>query len=197
MPKIISGVQELLYLRTLAETGNATLAAACAGVSKSWAYARRKVDAEFDHWFRAMIVLFRESPPLPTLSREGRGVNRRTRVNRDRKGGWTAEKEAEFLQRLEETCSVRVAAAAVGHSASSAHHRRRVRPDFGEQWDEAQRRGWPPVDHPWIESMLCFFEGRDPPPDNPVRIRSVGEVIDGLEGKRFFVRPLRKKRSRG
>jgi hypothetical protein len=118
-------------------------------------------------------------------------------VNRDRKGGWTEEKEAEFLQRLEETCSVRVAAAAVGHSASSAHRRRRVRPVFGERWDEAQRRGWPPVDNPWIESMHCFFEGREPPPDNPMRVASVGEVIAWLEGKRSFVRPPRKRERRG
>jgi hypothetical protein len=183
MPKIISTERELIYLRTLAETGNATLAAASAGVSQSWAYARRKVDGEFDHWFRAMAALAKANLPA--------------RVNRDRADGWTAEKEELFLERLEETCSVWVAAAAVGHSARSAHHRRRMRPGFAERWDEAQRRGWPPVDHPWIESMFCFFEGREPPPDNPVRVASVGEVIAWLEGKRFFVRPPRTRRRRG
>jgi hypothetical protein len=183
MPKIISTERELIYLRTLAETGNATLAAARAGVSQSWAYARRKVDGEFDHWFRAMAALAKANLPA--------------RVNRDRADGWTAEKEELFLERLEETCSVWVAAGAVGNSARAAHHRRRMRPGFAERWDEAQRRGWPPVDHPWIESMFCFFEGREPPPDNPVRVASVGEVIAWLEGKRFFVRPPRTRRRRG
>src|SRR5689334_20661235 len=98
MPSKISGRRLIAYLRTLAETGNATLAAERAGVSRSWAYARRKVDPRFDAWFREMMVRFEEGTPAaplpaphpsaayaaPSLSLRGRGAKKRTRVNRDR-----------------------------------------------------------------------------------------------------------------
>src|SRR5690349_16937417 len=98
--KKISAKREDVYLRTLAETGNATLAAERAGVSRSWAYARRKVDPRFDAWFGEMMVRFRETPPttppLPAQplaespSPSAGGGKKRTRVNRDRADGWTA-----------------------------------------------------------------------------------------------------------
>src|SRR4051794_38597195 len=97
-------------------------------------------------------------------------------LRRDRAGGWTAAKEARFLERLEETCSVWLAAAEVGLSTVSAYRHRQPNERFAAAWDEAQRVGWPPTDQPWIESALCFLDGQPPPPDNAVRITSVGEV---------------------
>jgi hypothetical protein len=205
MPKIVTIAQTVAYLRVLAETGNATLAAEHAGVSRAWAYKKREVDAGFGVMCGAMMRRFREaphlrdvcSPPLPPplrgspLSREGRGTERRTRVNRDRVGGWTAAKEAAFLERLEETCSVPFAAAAVGLSAHSAYQRRRRWPVFAAAWDEAERAGWPPLDQPWIESAVCFFEGRAAPADNPVRIASVRDVLQALKRGKFQARPPR------
>jgi hypothetical protein len=41
LPKIISTAREIAYLRALADTGNATLAAERAGVSRDWAYKKR------------------------------------------------------------------------------------------------------------------------------------------------------------
>jgi hypothetical protein len=212
MPKIVTIAQTVAYLRVLAETGNATLAAEHAGVSRAWAYKKREVDAGFGVLCGAMMRRFREaphlggvsSPPLPAradarvaLSREGRGAGRRTRVNRDRVGGWTAAKEAAFLERLEETCSVPFAAAAVGLSAHSAYQRRRRWPVFAAAWDEAERAGWPPLDQPWIESAVCFFEGCAAPPDNPVRIASVRDVLQALKRGKFQARPPRAIRPKG
>jgi len=115
-------------------------------------------------------------------------------VRRDRAGGWTAAKEARFLERLQETCSAWMAAAEVGLSSVSAYRRRQRRPGFAAAWEQAQRSGWPPADQPWIESALCFFEGRPPPPDNPVRITNIGEVIEAMRGNRFAARRPRAKR---
>jgi hypothetical protein len=112
-------------------------------------------------------------------------------------GGWTREKEAAFLERLEETCSVPFAAAAVGLSAHSADQRRRRWPVFAEAWDEAERAGWPPLDQPWIESAVCFFEGCAAPPDNPVRIASVRDVLQALKRGKFQARPPRAIRPKG
>ena len=174
MPSKIPMKRELAYLRTLAETGNATLAAERAGVSRTWAYKRREVDPQFAWRCREMAALARARLPA--------------RVNRDRAGGWTAAKEARFLERLRETCSVWMASAAVGLSAGSAYERRKVRPGFAVAWEEAERVGWPPVDLPWIESAICFFEGREPPPGNPVRIRGIDDVIEAMKGNRFAPR---------
>jgi hypothetical protein len=57
MPKIISTAQEITYLRALAETGNATLAAERAGVSRTWAYKKRAGDAWFAEKFREFTAL--------------------------------------------------------------------------------------------------------------------------------------------
>jgi hypothetical protein len=210
MPKIISTAREVAYLRALAETGNATLAAERARVSRDWAYKKRKTDARFDAWCREMAARFGEMPPPlhghsidpngpmepssplrpASLSREGRG-NKRVRVNRDRAGGWTAELEARFIERLRATCSVPIAAAEVGLSTVSAYRRRQVRPGFAEQWDEALRTGWPPAEQPWIESAMCFLEGQQQPPGNPVGITSVAEVLQGMWGTRFASRGTR------
>jgi hypothetical protein len=193
MPSKIPIAREVVYLRTLAETGNATLAAERAGTSRTWAYKRRAVDARFDRRCREMAALAKTRLPA--------------RVNRDRKGGWTAAKEARFIERLRETCSVWMAAAAVGLSTVSAYRRRQRRrlggafhpgqpsERFAAAWDEAERIGWPPADKPWIESALCFFEGREPPPGNPVRIRTIDDVLEAMKGNRFAPKRPRAKRS--
>jgi hypothetical protein len=177
MPKIVTREQSITYLRTLAETGNASIAAERAGVSRSWAYARRKVNPLFAGYFDQMTAL--AAARLPA------------RFNRDRAGGWTAEKEALFLERLLETCSVPYAAAEVGMSAVSAYLRRKRRAGFAAAWDEAERAGWPPADEPWIAAAECFFEGREPPPGNPVRVTSIDEVLSALAGRRFVPRKPR------
>jgi len=54
MPRTVTSAQLIAYLRALAETGNATLAAEAAGVSRDWAYKKRKQDSRFDGWCREM-----------------------------------------------------------------------------------------------------------------------------------------------
>jgi hypothetical protein len=73
LPKIVTIEQSVAYLRALAETANATLAAERAGVSRTWAYKVREVDAGFDARCREMVARFRgvglHSPsPLPSPS---------------------------------------------------------------------------------------------------------------------------------
>ena len=181
VPSRISTKREITYLRTLAETGNATIAAARAGVSRTWAYKRREVDARFDALCREMAARFRETrpasePPHPTLSPRGRG-DKRVRVNRDRAGGWTAATEARFLAALAATGDVPLAASSVGKAAASAYTRRQMRPGFAQAWAEALESGREMQDLDWFESAECFFEGREPTSDNPVRVTSVAEVL--------------------
>jgi hypothetical protein len=181
VPSKIPFSREVAYLRVLADTGNATLAAAHAGVSRTWAYKRREVDPRFNRFFREMAALAKTRLPA--------------RVNGDRAGGWTRDKEARFIERLAETCSVLLAAAEVGLSTVSAYRRRQRRPGFAAGCEEAKRIGWPPINQPWIESAICYFERREPPPGNPVRITSIDEVLEALDGNRFVPRRPRAKRS--
>ena len=176
MPRIISTAQEVAYLATLAATGNATLAAERAGVSRTWAYKKRAGDAGFAALCREMAAIARA---------------RRTRVNRDRADGWTADKEARFLERLLETCSVWLAAAEVGLTAKSAYRRRQARPEVAAAWAEAERAHWPPLDQPWIAAAICVLEGEPPPPGNPVRFTRVGEVLQAMRGNKFVARRAR------
>lgn len=112
---------------------------------------------------------------------EGRGAGKRVRVNRDRKGGWTTEKEARFVAALAATWDVALAAASAGMSPPAAFRRRMRQPGFAKAWREALRSGEPWSAFEWLESAECFFAGAPPPPGNPVRITSLDEVIRMVE----------------
>lgn len=187
MPSKISTAQMVVYLKALAATGNASLAAAEAGVSRDWAYKKREVDPRFDALFREMKARFRDSPAVPPLhparaarespSPSGRGVKRRVQVRRDRTGGWTAAVEERFLAALTVTADVELAASSAGSTAPSAYRRRLRRPGFATGWYEAMESAEAPHALEWFESAECFFERRGVPPDNPVKVTSVDEVL--------------------
>mgnify|MGYP005749569069 FL=1 len=53
---------------------------------------------------------------------------------------FTAERKAMFLERFEETCSVKDAAAWAGVSPKTANHHKKLDPQFAKDWDEARER---------------------------------------------------------
>jgi hypothetical protein len=185
LPKIITLEQEIAYLRALADTGNATLAAERSGVSRTWAYKRREVDARFDALCREMIDRFRTpEPPHPARAAGespspayGRGTGKRVRVNRGRKGGWTAAKEARFLAALAATRDVPLAALQVRISTVSAYRHRMVRPDFAARWRAALADDETFADAEWIGTLICMLEGEPVPADYPVQSIGIGDVI--------------------
>jgi hypothetical protein len=167
IPKIISIAQEIAYLRTLAETGNATLAAEVAGVSKSWAYKKRGVDPQFDGWSRLAVAVARARLPV--------------RVNRDRAGGWTARTEQHFLAVLSATRRLVLAAAAVGKRPGSAYNRRRRRSGFAADCARVAREGDEWLEGEWLESAACLFEGEPLP---AVRRVTIAEMIRAVTLRR-------------
>src|SRR5438105_14211383 len=71
MPAEVSTSRLFAFLKGLRDTGNATLAAEWAGVSRDWAYKRRRHDPWFEALYREMKAVARErlgQPPLPAQS---------------------------------------------------------------------------------------------------------------------------------
>src|SRR5690349_12374505 len=129
MPRKISQSQTIAFFRALRRTGNVTLAAAVAGVSKSGIYARCKRDARFAGLCARVVARAREalraeartSPPLPhpsPLKERGDLVVRRG--VRARVGEWTAETERRFLGAIAATKDLAIAVTSAGTSSSAA-----------------------------------------------------------------------------
>lgn len=75
---------------------------------------------------------------------------------RARHDGWTPERQALFLQALEETASVKQAAERVGMSAKSAYRLRR-RPEaeaFRGAWDATLKETWAKVEMTALERVI-------------------------------------------
>ena len=65
MPAEVPTSRLAAFLQALRDTGNATLAAEWAGVSRDWAYKRRRQDPWFDARYREMKGVARERLRLP------------------------------------------------------------------------------------------------------------------------------------
>jgi hypothetical protein len=192
----------MTYLRTLLDTGNASLAAEVAGVSRDWAYKKRRQDPWFDALCREMMARFREAPavsdlsapPHPalraTLSREGRGAER-VRINRPRAGGWNAGRERRFLAVLAATRRLDLATAAVGMRPPAAWRRRQAWPGFAQECARVLREGDPELEGEWLFAMTCMLDGVPVPPDNAVRTVTVAEAIEVCERDLYPQKPRR------
>lgn len=218
----ISGTHRKAFLRALAETGNTAIAADQVRVSRDWAYKLRRRDAGFDADCRAALreaqdrllrearVLRYAASPFDKLRTSAatqderklgnagtvlqRGNGRRVQVKRARPDQWTEEVAHRFLTALAGTCIVRMAAEAVGTSATSAFARRRLDPGFARAWAEALEIGYARIEAALVEAACCFFEGEVVPDDNPIRTMSVAEAIQSLNMNKFAVKGVGKGR---
>lgn len=158
-----SPARRAAFLKAVAETGNQTLAAERAKVSRSWVQLHRSTDPEFDAAVRAAIAAAKESLAwAPGQARGARGSNepprgwgfldgeelvvrgtngRRVQVARARLRQWTPRSEDRFLAVLAATCNVDAACAEVGLSPASAYEHRKRWPAFARRWREAIKLG--------------------------------------------------------
>jgi hypothetical protein len=158
----ISQSRRSIFLKALAETGNQTLSAERARVSRSWVTRQRGCDPGFDAAVRAACLDFARQEqlrldgdaeagtrPLSPKWRymdghelvvrgtgDGIGGRRRVQVARARVKGWNPRTEERFLEALGATCNVRAACAAVGLSVASVYNHRHRWPAFARRWDE-------------------------------------------------------------
>lgn len=137
-----------MFLDALARTGNVARAAEASGASKAGLYKQRKRNPGFAReWDAALagarkalaVVLAERSAPPDRWVRKMQGGH--PQDTRRRARGWSARREARFLESLAEDCHVRRAAEAAGVCEQTCFIRRRTYPDFAAAWDAAIAEG--------------------------------------------------------
>ena len=152
------------FFKALSETGNQTISAERACVSRSWVSQHRQRDPAFRARMEACVAAARvrlsgvggvASAPvvgakwgvihgeeLVLRGTGGAGGGRRAQVARARIGQITPRVEARFLSVLRRTCNVKMACVAVGISAAAAYKHRDRWAEFGRAWDVAIQDGY-------------------------------------------------------
>lgn len=144
-----------VFLAALAKSGNQTLAAERAKVSRAWVSRHQRIDPAFAAAMATAVATARAR--LTAAARNGpggrwrdqdgeelivqRGNRRVPQVTRARLKQWTPRVEARFLAALARTCNVTRACAAVGLCKGGAYRHRRRWPDFAARWDVAVGEG--------------------------------------------------------
>ena len=201
MSRKFSASRKRAFLSYLAQTGNQTLSAERAKVSRSWVCLHRSSDAGFDAACREAIAEARDRlrtgpPPAPPASERGgrkppdawtyhqgeelvvNGSNgRRVQVRRAKLSQWTARVEDRFLAVLAATCNVRLACREVGLWPPSAYAHRKRWPDFARRWDRAVAIGAIELECRLHQSVRHFFDRDLPEPEAPVHGITVTDAI--------------------
>jgi hypothetical protein len=170
-----SPARRAVFFTALAETGNQTLAAERAKVSRSWVQLHRSTDPAFDEACRAAIAeakagfeALRASgtmrPPrgwgfLDGVELVVRGSNgRRVQIARARLHQWTPRVEERFLRLLAESCNLRAALRAVGLSAASLHEHRKRWPAFDDRCEDALAMGYDRIDQGLVAGAIRLLD---------------------------------------
>lgn len=170
-----SAARRNAFFHALAETGNQTISAERARVSRSWVTLHRASDPAFHARMEACIGEARlrinaaavVSPGGKWRYLEGeelviRGSNgRRAQISRARLRQWTAATERVFLRTIASTANVRAACKEAGLSVPSAYVHRRKYDRFAERWDEALEIGEAKLEFVLVTACRNFLGGSD------------------------------------
>ncbi len=151
-----SAARREAFFTALAETGNQTISAERARVSRSWVTLHRSNDPEFKARMEAAISEARERlSRAGAVTSSGKWANingealvvrgsrgRRVQVSRARLKQWTAAEEKRFLSVLSATCNMKLACREVGLSPQSADAHRHRWPEFAARWEAALEEGY-------------------------------------------------------
>lgn len=161
-----SPARRAAFLAAVAQTGNQTLAAERAKVSRAWVQLQRSNDPAFRADLDAAVAAARArlraadtvAPASGWRAQAGeelavRGTNgQRVQVARARLSQWTPRVEKRFLDALAGCCNVKLACAAAGMSVQSAYGHRTRWPGFMQRWDEALEMGYDALEYAMIEA---------------------------------------------
>ncbi len=181
------------FLAALEESGNQTLAAEKACVSRSWVCKERGLNPEFDAEVRAAIAAADgrlkggdgNRPPegwgfLDGVELVVRGSNRRrVQIARARAGQWTARTERRFLAAAGATVNVKAACAEIGKSFGSAYAHRHRWPGFARRWDDTLDTATDMLEERLYERAENIFAEPEPPLPEPPALpaMTVAEAI--------------------
>ncbi len=172
------------FLAALRATGNQTLAAERAKVSRSWVQLHRSSDPAFDAAVREAVeaakAALRDASSSSSVAPQGersgakpspkwayldgeelvvRGTNGvRVQIARARVRQWTPRTEGRFLAALAGSCNVKFACAEAGLSAPSAYKHRERWPAFAARWDAAIAVGYDRLDRELVTSGLRLLD---------------------------------------
>lgn len=196
MTKKTSQRRKQAFFAALAETGNQSLSAERAKVSRSWVSLHRAADPAFRAAMEAAIAAAAASlgargaaqgmaPPSGWGDVDGellviRGTNRgRTQVTRARIGQWNAETEVRFLSALAASANIQHACRTAEVSAASAYVRRHRWRAFAARWDEALEIGHIRLEFALLENANNILEGGeiDYAPDMPIPPMSIDQAM--------------------
>jgi hypothetical protein len=204
MSRKYSEARRAAFIRALAETGNQTLAAERAKVSRSWVQLHRSTDPAFDAGVRAalrqaqdglakakerkpasgwgylhgeeLVVKGTGGRPLDCARDERKG--RRIQIARARVKQWTPRVEQRFLAALLATCNVTASCAAVGMTPASAYAHRKRWEKFAALWDEAIAEGYLNLEVALIQNAQNLFSAEElPPPETALGGMDAAQAI--------------------
>lgn len=187
----MSAARREAFLAALAETGNQTLAAERAKVSRSWVSLHRASDAAFRAELEAAIATakarlgaadaVRPHAGWRTLAGEElvvRGSNgRRAQIARARVRQWTRATEARFLSTLAASCNVKAACETVGLSQESAYTHRKRWPAFAARWQEALEIGYDRIHGALVDGAHTLFGQIDYDPAERLAPMTVDQAL--------------------
>jgi hypothetical protein len=194
------------FLKALAETGNQTLSAERAKVSRSWVLKHRKEQPEFDAACRAAIAAAVERlgahgekrPPrgwghldgeeLVVKGTGGGKLGKRVQIARARMNQITVRVERRFLAVLAATCNVRAAYTAAGVSKGAIYTHRKRWPAFARKWDESVVEAYDLLEAGLLEHGENLFSPAERPPQVPMTGMTVQHAIHLLHMHKQEVR---------
>lgn len=184
MPAKTSPARVAAFFRALEETGNRTIAAERARVSRSWVKHRGRADPDFAARVTATVAAAAERlraaastvPPSKWAAQAGeelivRGAGGRlAQVRRARLNEWTARVEDRFLAVLAATCNVMRACRVVGVTPAAAYQRYHRWDGFAGRWDAALVAGYERLEMALVENAIrSLGDAPDYPPDVPMQ----------------------------
>ena len=195
------------FLAALAASGNQTLAAEKAKVSRSWVQKNRTRDSAFRAAMERAIAEARvrvgradgREPPRGWRFLAGeelvcKGTNgRRVQIARARLKQWTPRVEERFLAALSATCNVKAACAEVEMTAVGAYAHRKRWPAFARRWDEAVELGYMQIEAALIETGCNLLSGEMPAEPSPLRGMTTDHAIHLLHMQKHATRGIGKR----
>lgn len=167
-----SNARREAFFKALAETGNQTISAERARVSRSWVTLHRSTDPAFKARMESCIAEARvRLSGAAAVNSSGKWANingealvvrgsrgRQAQLSRARLKQWTVHEEVKFLSVLSATCNVRLACREVGLSVNSANAHRHRWPEFSDCWDAALEQGYWRLQDAMVENATISLD---------------------------------------